>query len=174
MRRIGLCCVVGMVLPLVVAANAWAQGAVLQVTPQSAAPGEVVTVSGSAFNQSSPNVGGIDIRLDTRDAPPLTSATPNSAGRFDIQFVVPPGTAPGEHLVIGTQLSVRGRHVFGVPGRARLRVTGPRAAAASAAPGRSVIDATVAIGSGIVALVLLAGGALAVSRRRTLNRSIGS
>ena len=174
MRRIGLFCVVGVLLPLMATSSAWAQGAVLQVTPQSAAPGDVVSVSGSGYNQSSATIGGIDIRLDTRDANSLASTTVGSNQRFEVQFVIPPGTAPGEHLVIGTQISVRGRHVFGVPGRARLRVTGPRAAAASAAPSRSVIDATVAIGTASVALVLLAGGALAVLRRRTLNRPIGS
>ena len=177
MRRIGLFFVVGVVLPLVATASAWAQGAVLQVTPQVAAPGDVVTVTGSAYNQSTTIIGGVDIRFDTRDGESVANTTVGSSGRFTIEFPVPgpARVAPGEHLLIGTQVSSTGRHVFGVPGRGRLTVTGPRAAAASAAPpGRSVIQATTALGAGVIALILLAGGTLAVGRLRTLNRPLGS
>ena len=184
MRRIGLFEMVGVVLPLVVTASASAQGAVLQVNPPTAAPGDAVIVTGSAYNQTSATTRGVDIRLDTRDAEPLTSTTPDTSGRLSATIVIPAGTAPGEHLVIGTQVSVRDRHVFGVPGRARLRVTAPRAARATAPPGtappsstppaRAATDATTALGAAVIALILLAGGTLLAARLRTLNRPLGS
>ncbi len=173
-RRVGLFLFCGLVLPMVIVANASAQGAVLELTPTSGPPGTVINVSGSGFSGSSAAItGGVDIRLNTRDAEPRANGLPGSNGRFTTSFSIPPGTASGEYLVIGTQTSVRGRHVFGTPGRAKLRVTAA-SASTSAPPGRGTSQATVALGSLMVALVLLAGGTLAVRRQRAHNRPLGS
>ena len=166
-RRVGLFLFCGLVLPLVLTANASAQGAVLELTPKSGPPGTVITVAGSSYNGSTATTitGGVNIRLDTRDAEVLANGLPGTNGRFTTSFPIPAGTTPGEHLVIGTQTTVRDRHTFGTPGRAKLTVTAA-ASSASAPPGRGTSQATIAVGSLMVALVLLAGGALAVRRQR--------
>lgn len=172
-RRVGLFLSCALGLPLVIVANASAQGAILELNPPSAAPGDVVNVTGAGYSQVSPNVNGVDIRLSTRDADPLRSGVlPDSNNRISTEFVVPQGLAAGEYLVIATQLSVRDRQVFGGPGRAKLRVTAARAAAASAPPGRAGPDGTVALGTALPALILLAGGALAARRLRGPDRPL--
>ena len=174
-RTVGLFLFCGLVLPLVIVANASAQGAILELSPQSAAPGSVVNVTGAGYSPATTRVNGVDIRLSTRDAEPLrTGVLPDTNNRITTEFVVPPGLAPGEYLVIATQLSVRNRQVFGGPGRAKLRVTGARAAAASAPPGRAAPHATVLLGSAMLALLLLTGGALAARRLRAPQRPLGS
>lgn len=174
-RTVGLFLFCGLVLPLVAAANASAQGAVLELNPKSAAPGAVVNVTGAGYSAVSPNVNGVDIRLSTRDAQPLrTGVLPDTNNRITTEFQVPAGLAAGEYLVIATQLSVRNRQVFGGPGRAKLRVTAARAAAASAPPGRTGPHATVLLGSATLALLLLTGGALAARRLRAPHRPLGS
>ena len=186
MRRIVLFCVVGVVLPLVVTSSAWAQGTGLRLSPQTAAPLDVVNVTGFGFSGTNANTQpGVDIRLDTRDAEVLTTVIPDSANNISATIVIPAGTAPGEHLVLGTQLSVRGRQAgFSGPGRGRLRVTAPRAARATAPPGSApsspppaapaATDAVTALGAAVIALILLAGGTLLAARLRTLNRPLGS
>ena len=173
-RRVGLFLLCGLVVPLVAAANASAQGAVLELNPKSGRPGTVINVAGAGYNPASPTVtGGVNIRLNTRDAEPLANALPDSNNRISTSFAIPAGTAPGEYLVIGTQTTVRGRHTFGTPGRAKLRVTAA-SASTSAPPSRGTSQAAVALGSLMVALILLAGGALAVRRQRAHNRPSGS
>lgn len=171
-RRVGLFLLCGLVLPLVAAANASAQGAILELNPKSGPPGTVINVAGAGFTRPTVNIGQVQIRLSTRDAlPVLRNALPDSSGRITTEFVVPDGLAPREYLVIATQTSVRGRQVFGGPGRAKLRVTAPAAATASAPPGPFASATTMAIGAAGIALILLAGGALALPKLRTLTRS---
>jgi hypothetical protein len=173
--KIGLVLAVGFVLPLAVAASASAQGARLTVTPSTARVGDTVNVTGAAFNPSNANVaGGVDIRLNTRDGEPLANALPTPQNTISASFVVPPSVTPGEYLVIATQTSVRGRHTFGGPGRAKLRVV---AAAGAAPPGRFPFAGAppAAVAGTLLALILLAGGTtLAVRRLRTPNRPLGS
>lgn len=170
-RRVGLFLVFGLMLPLVGAANAFAQGATVELTPSTGKPGDVITVTGSGYTAPNDPVGAPQIRLSTRDAEPIKPVTVVQ-GAFSDSFPIPAGLGPGEYLVIVTQQTSRGAHVFGTPGRARLQVTAG-AAAAAAPPSRSASQATVAVGSVMVALLLLAGGATAV-RRRTSNRPLGS
>ena len=174
-RRVGLLLLCGLVLPLVVVANASAQGAVLELTPKSGPAGTVITVAGASYNPSNETTitGGVNIRLNTRDAEPLANGLPGTNGRFTTSFAIPPGTPTGEHLVIGTQTTVRNRHTFGTPGRAKLLVTAA-SASGSAPPGRGTSRATITLGSLMVALVLLAGGTLAVRRQRAHNWPLGS
>lgn len=174
-EKFGLVLAVGFMLPLAAATNALAQGARLTVTPSTARVGETVNVTGAAFNPSNANVaGGVDIRLNTRDAEPLANAIPTPQNTISASFVVPPSVTPGEHLVIATQVSVRGRHTFGGPGRAKLRILAP---AGAAPPGRSPFSGAppAALAGTLLALILLAGGTtLAVRRLRTLNQPLGS
>lgn len=178
-RRIGLFLVTGMLLPLAVAAEASAQGATLTVTAPStgqATPGQVITVTGTGFNPTNAHVGGVDIRLNTRDSEPLANTNPTPQGTITAEFPLPQAASlpPGEHLLIGTQVTTRGRHTFGTPGRTKLRiVAGTRGEEASAAgfPG----DVPPAALAGILALVALTGTVVFCARRlRTLDRPLGS
>lgn len=178
-RRIGLFLVTGMLLPLAMAAEASAQGATLTVivpgaTPGQASPGQVITVTGTGFNPTNAHVGGVDIRFNTRDSEPLANTNPTPQGTISAEFPLPPNVAVGEHLLIGTQVTTRGRHTFGTPGRAKLRiVAGTRGEGASAAgfPG----DIPPAALAGILALIALTGTVVFCARRlRTLDRPLGS
>jgi len=169
-RRAGLFLFCGLVLPLVVVANASAQGATLELFPKSGPPGTEVTVNGFGFSQSATSESP-QIRLMTRGAPVLRTASVTPQNTFSTTFNIPAGTAPGEYLVLATQSSVRGRSTSG-PGRAKFRVTAG-AAGAAAAPGGGTSQTVVTLGTLMVALVLLAGGTLAVRRLRTPNRPLG-
>ena len=171
-RRVGLGCVVGLCASLVLTATAYGQGATLVVSPTSATPGTVINVTGTGFNPSSAHIAsGVDIRLDRRDAEPLANTNPTGQGTISVSFPLPANTPPGEYLVIGTQRSVRGRDTFGGPGRAKLRVTATRAAAASGGhlPGNLP---PAAIAGALLALLALAGGsAFGVRRTRMTART---
>ena len=170
-RRVGLFLLFGMVLPCVWAASASAQGAVIELTPESGPPGTVINVTGSGFTTPTSPVQAPQLRFSTRDAEPIKPVTVVQ-GAFSDSFPIPQGMAPGEYLVIATQTTERGAHVFGTPGRAKLRVTAG-AASAAVPPGRSTSQATVAVGGAVIALILLAGGTAAV-RRRTSHVPLGS
>ena len=171
-RRAGLFLFCGLVLPLVIVANASAQGATLVLNPTSGPPGTPIEATGSGFSASNAVVDNPKIRFSTRDAPVLKEGTVSSGNSFTTTFPAP-SLPPGEYLVLATQTSVRGRTTSG-PGRAKFVITAGAASAASAPPGRGTSQATVALGSLMVALVLLAGGTLAVRRQRAHNRPLGS
>lgn len=174
-RRVGLFLMCGLVLPLVAAANASAQGAVLELSPQSGPPGTVVSVEGAGFSQASDNIiGGVNLRFMTRDALVLRNAELNPQNGISTTLTIPAGTAAGEYLVLATQTSVRGRHLFGTPARAKFRVTPAGAAAATAAPsGPAVSPTAIVIASTLLALILLAGGTLAARSRRAPDQPLG-
>ncbi len=172
-RRVGLFLLCGLVWPLVAAANASAQGAVLELSPQSGPPGTVVAVEGAGFTQGNVNVtGGVNLRFMTRDAPVLRNAEVNQQNRISTTLTIPAGTAVGEYLVLATETSVRGRHLFGTPARAKFRVTPPGAAAAAAAPSGPAVS-PIAIAGTLLALILLAGGTLAIRGRRAADLPLG-
>jgi hypothetical protein len=165
-RKHALIVVAGLMLPLGTAANAGAQGATLVVTPSSATPGQVVTVTGSAFNPSTANIAsGVNIRLSTRDSEPLANSNVSPQGTISATFPLPPNLTPGVYLLIGTQTSTRDRHTFGGPGRAKLRITAAGAAAIPGhAPGDPAAPPGVLIGTFLALLGLTCG--LAVCGRR--------
>lgn len=184
-RRVGLFLSCGLVLPLVVVANASAQGATLEINPKFGPPGTVVTASGGGYvvgttANPQPNItGGVNIRLDFRTAEVLANTSVDTANRINVQFTIPPGTAAGEHLVMATQNSdqrpggLGGQTVAG-PGRAKFLVTSGARAGAGGSPGGLGNGFPTAGGALIVALILLAGGTLAVRGMRTTNRPLGS
>lgn len=177
-RRIGLFLVTGMLLPLAMAAEASAQGATLTVTVPStgqATPGQVITVTGTGYNPTNAHVGGVDIRLNTRDAEPLANANPTPQNTITAEFPLPLSLAPGEHLLIATQVTTRGRHTFGTPGRTKLRIlpaaTRGDGAGAAGFPG-DIPPAALAV---FLALIGLTGAAALYARRlRTSDRTLGS
>lgn len=167
-RRVGLSLFVGLVLPLVAAASASAQGAVLRVSKQVVAPGDLITIEGSSF---SPTL--VNIRIGpTRDSEIVRETNGPS---FAVELEVPP-LAPGWHLIQATQVTAAGRHRGFTPGRTRIRVTAASGAAglppaggpADAGPPTPLVVA-------VIGLFLLAGtSALTVRKLRTLNRPLGN
>lgn len=168
-RRVGLFLIVGVVLPLMVAANASAQGTVIQFSPQSVSPGQLVTVTGGSFNTAA-GASPVNIRLQHRDGTIiLAGANLNTRGQLDnVQFPMP-AVPPGIYLVIATQTYANGRQVAFTPGRTRIRVLAAGAKGA-AAPGGAGPTGLLSAGV-ILALILLAGGSvLAATRLRAHNR----
>jgi hypothetical protein len=175
-RNVGLFVVVGSLLPLVFAANASAQGANLDVSPKTASPGQVVTVTGSGYSQTGGGLSGASIRLSTRNGQELVTDSVDTAGRIEASFPVP-NVAPGWYLIIAHQpVDANGRAKSFTPGRTRLRIVAPVARSAVAAgdgsssgggwPGQPAWLAVVGIG-----LILLATASSLVARRRwTHNR----
>jgi hypothetical protein len=167
-RRIGLFLVVGVVLPLVVAATASAQGSTLQLSVQTASPGQSVTATGGSFS-SAAGFSSVSIRLSTRDGRILTDATPDSRGRIEARFRAP-SVDPGEYLILATQTSANGRQRAFTPARTTLRVvaagSGAVAPPGGGSPGGGPPIAPLAAAT--LALTLLAAGStLTVRRLRT-------
>lgn len=176
-RKLGLFLVCGLVLPLVVAASASAQGATMMVTPKTASPGQVVTVrSFSGGFSTAAGTSGVVIRLDTRTGRVLRTVTPDARGNINVEFPLPGDVPAGWRLLVATQtVDANGRQRGFTPARTRLRVGG--AAAGSAAPGGPGGSpgspgsplGLLALGSGLI--LLLTGGALTARKLRTPNRS---
>lgn len=172
-RNVGLFLVCGLVLPLLVAASASAQGATMVVTPKSARAGDVVRVRSFNGNFSTATgTSNVVIRDGTRTGRILRSTPPDPRGNINIEFPLPADLQPGWHLLVATQtVDATGRQRGFTPGRTRLRITA--ASAGSAAPaGRGGSPGSplgfLAIGP---ALVLIATGATLTARNlRTRNR----
>ena len=175
-RKVGLFFVCGLVLPLVVAATASAQGSNIIVTPKTARAGDTVNLR--TFNGSYTNAAGssgVVIRDGTRWGRILRNTTADARNNINVDVPLPADMQPGWHLLLAIQtIDVNGRQRGFLPGRTRLLVTA--APAGSAAPGNpggrgGLPDSPLvllAIGS---ALILLAtGGVLTTRRFRTLNR----
>jgi len=172
-RNVGLFFVCGLVLPLVVAASAAAQGANIVVTPKTARVGETVNLR--TFNGSYTNAAGssgVVIRDGTRTGRVLRNATADSRGNINVDFPLPGDLQPGWHLLVAVQtIDANNRQRGFLPGRTRLLVTA--AAGGSAVPGGrgGLPDSPLgllALGS---ALVLLATGAALTTRKlRTLKQ----
>jgi len=169
-RRAGLFLLCGLVLPLVIVANASAQSSTVIVTPNPAPPGSVVTVTGSGYSQ----LGPVDLRFDFRDADfARPGVSVDSAGRFSTSFPLPASLTPGLHLLIATQVTAQGRHRGFGPGRGKLRVL-PAAGSAGVPAGRSPGDGPpLALMIGALALLLAGTATLTVRTLRTSNRPAG-
>ena len=150
-RKFGLLLIVGAALPLICAANASAQGAVMLVSPKVATPGQAVTVTGSGFG-----AGDVDIRLMKRNGTSVGGTTADTAGRISTTIQAPAGA--GQYLLIGIQTTANGRQRAFTPGRTRLRVAGTAAAATAARAPKGGFGPALPIGADIGFLLLLAGG----------------
>ncbi len=175
-RGVGAFLAVGVLLPLVVAANASAQGATLVLNPATARPGQAVTVTGSGFS-SGAGTSAVNIRLSTRTGQSLASTSADTRGRISASVPIPPSLGPGTYLIVGTQTIASGRQGFATPGRAVLQVVAAGQASNAAPPrgGSSDGGPPAPLPAVAIALALLAGGCvLTVRRLRTVNRSLGS
>lgn len=174
-RYVGLYSMVGLLLPLVVAATASAQGASLEVNPKMASPGQPVTVTGGGYTQTGGGLSGASIRLSTRNGLELANEPVDTAGRIEASFPVPQGLAPGWYLIIGTQIvEANGRQKSFTPGRTRLRVVAAAkdsAGAAASSDGGGLPGGPGWLTAGALALAFLAAGSTLAARRRwTHNR----
>lgn len=166
-RKVGLFFLCGVVLPLVFAATASAQGATLVVSDSTPAPDQRITVTGRSFSGSNAN-GPVNIRLDSRSGEPLASATPDSSGFFSQDVRLPADMSQGWHLLIATQTTnANGRQTAFTPGRTRLNVGGTSGSSGVGAPGGGGLPGPpLALLAGGSALILLAGAATLTARRR--------
>ena len=162
-RNFGLFLACGVVLPLLFAASAHAQGAVMLVSPKVATPGQLVTVTGSGFGN-----GDVNIRLNRRNGDLIGGTVTDTSGRISTTIAAP--ATPGQYLIIGIQTTPNGRQRAFTPGRTRLRVV---AAAAKGAAGAAPSDGAgpaVPIAAGLGLLLLAGGLTFTVRRQRALRR----
>ena len=171
-RKVGLFVMVGFVLPLVLAASASGQGAVLEVSPKTARPGEEITVAGRGFS-SGTGTSNVFIRLQTRTAPSLRSIAADTAGNINTTFLLPTTLTPGWYLVQGTQTHTpTGRQRAFTPGRARILVQGTPVEPTAAPGGNGGPTSPLALSAvGLALILLLAAASTLIARRRwTPNR----
>ena len=147
-RRVGFLLIFGALVPLALAATAWACGvlATVKVDRSVARPGDTLRVTGVNYepsngatpaNNNTPQFTPVQIRWNSRTGPvvgedtPAPRGTPNS-GQIDTTVTVPSNAAPGFYLVVGTQNRLAdGTPKSGSPGRTSMRVQGAAAGAAS-------------------------------------------
>ena len=180
-RRIGFLLIFGALVPLAVAATAWACGvlATLRVDSSVASPGQTLTVTGVNYDSRMDQFTPVQIRWGSRTGPVIGQAVP-VGGRISTQVQVPGNSAAGWHVLNGTQHRISdGAPKSGTPGRTTLRVQGAAqgSSAWSSAPGGG---AGVTVGGGpsapplvptllgvVLSLGLLGSGLTLVSRSRT-------
>jgi hypothetical protein len=156
-----------MLVALATAPSAFAQGTILQVTPQTVSPGQTVTVTGGSFSTTA-GTSGVNIRINTRNGQVLLSgADIDSRGLLQNATFPWPAMAPGNYLVLGTQTYANGRQVAFTPARTRVRVVAASSAAAAAGGGDGGgLPGPLPLGVGAVALLLIAGTALTARKLR--------
>ncbi len=173
-RRVGLFLVAGVILPLVVAATASAQGSTLRLSTQVASPGETVTATGGSFTTAA-GASTVSIRLSTRDGQILTDATPDTRGEIEARLRIP-SVSPGWYLVLATQTTANGRQRAFTPARTRLLVrasgTGAVTPPAGGSPGEGP-PAGVLL-AGILAVVILLAAGSTLTARRLRNQPLGN
>ena len=176
-RKVGLFLMVGFVLPLVVAASASGQGAVLQLSPSTVRAGDSVQASSPSGYSSGTGANDVVIRLSTRRGRALRSVAANPRGGFDTAVPIPANLSPGLYLVLATQTAANGRQGFSTPGRAKLQVLPASPGAGGGAPGGSTGQAPpLPLLAAILGMVLLvvSGGTLAARRIRMSRPQLGS
>lgn len=176
-RRVGLFVMVGFVLPLVVAASAWAQGAVLQLSPSTVRAGDSVQASSLSGYSQTGAASSVVIRLSTRSGRVLKSTDANPRGGINAEVPIPANLSPGLYLVLATQtVNANGRQASGTPGRAKLQVLPASPGSGGGAPGGSTGQAPpLALLAAILGMVLLvSGGTLAARRIRMSRPQLGS
>ena len=179
-RRVGFLLIFGALVPLALAATAYACGvlATLKSSATVAAPGSTVTVSGVNYSSDMNAFTPVQIRWNSRTGPVLDTVTP-VGGRFSEEITLP-NSQPGWFVVNATQNSVAtGAPKAGTPGRTTLRVQGASASGSSWSTGPGG-GAAVNVGGGpggpplvptllgvVLSLGLLGSGLTLVSRSRT-------
>lgn len=189
-RRAGFFLIFGALVPLAVAATAWACGNLATLRgPGVAAPGSTITVTGSNYQDNTASPTGstpVQIRLDSRTGPVLADNLIPSGPRRAISAQVSlAGVSPGYHVLQGTQWRKSdGFPASGTPGRTTIRVQGSSASSSSGSswgsPGAPVkVDAggpggsapmSTLLGVGLSLALLGIGSTLVARSRRAARR----
>lgn len=195
-RRVGFFLIFGALVPLAVAATAWACGvlATLKTSSSVAAPGQTLTVTGVNYQPNNgvtstnpaPTFTPVQIRWNSRAGAVLKEVTPDAEGKINTTIEVPQ-VPPDWYVLNGTQFRLSdGTPKSGTPGRVTLRVQGAAAGAASAwdktpaGPGGTAIKVDAGPGSPAtlptllaigLSLALLGSGLTLVRRSRTRSAS---
>lgn len=121
-RRYAVGALASIAVVVVAASTAWAcvSGPVVNLSTVQAKPGEQVTVTGTGFRQADP----VKIRFNALDGPVLAELAKPENQTINASFAVPPGTAPGNYVLIVTQTKADGSLSLS-PIRAVLTVVGP-------------------------------------------------
>lgn len=121
-RRVALGGLASIAVLVVAASTAWAcvSGPVVNLSTVQARPGEQVTVTGTGFRQPDK----VDVRFNALDGPVVASLDRPENQTVNASFTVPPGTTPGNYVVIVTQTKPDGSLSLS-PVRAVLTVVGP-------------------------------------------------
>lgn len=176
---------VGAIAVLAVSAGAWAciAGPTLEVPVREVKAGEMVTLKGVSYNRSP-----VLVRFNALDGPVLATIEPTggtaTSSNWNLEGTValPPGTQPGNYVLITTQPGPDGS-LTQIPTRALVTVVGAStpvvgASIGTAQPDRPVglergesvstgAKAMVALGVGGVALFIAGMAAMLADRRRT-------
>lgn len=140
-------------VPLMLASAAFACQRLVDahVRPNGGPPGTEVNITGGNYIANS----SVQVRWNSRTAPPLVVATTDDRGRFNATFRAPNGPI-GYNTIIVTQYTATGVPCSGCPGRASFNLR------AANATGQTNLDPSVLVTPvGLAGLLLL----VAISRR---------
>lgn len=195
-RRLGFFLIIGAAVSLIAVSTAWACGVLATLTtPATAAPGSTVNVTGRNYSANA-SFGAVQIRLNSRTATPIGSATVGGDTKINTNVTLPANLSPGWYVLLGTQANITtGVPKSGTPGRTSIRVQGAAAASrhrnggavatpwsSTTPPGGSGGMAVKVVGGSsgsafvptllgiFLSLGLLGGGVTLVARSRTANR----
>ncbi|MCA1850053.1 MAG: hypothetical protein LC672_03090, partial [Acidobacteria bacterium] len=132
-RRVGFLLIFGALVPLAVAATAWACGvlATVKVDSPVAAPGQTLNVTGINYESNMTNFTPVEIRWNSRTGEKVGEAIP-VGGKIATTIQVPRTAAAGWYVLNGVQFRKSdGTPKSGTPGRTTLRVQGPAVGASS-------------------------------------------
>ncbi len=103
------------------AAAAWAcvSGPVVNLSTVKAKAGDTVTITGTGFRLTDP----VQVRFNALDGPVIAELAKPDNQTITASFVVPPGTQPGNYVIIVTQ--ARAGNLTLSPIRAVMTVVGP-------------------------------------------------
>ena len=120
-RRLAAGALAGTAMLVMVASAAWAcvSGPVVNLSTVTAKPGDEVTLTGTGFRQAHP----VQVRWNALDGPIVAELAKPESQTITANFTVPPGTAPGNYVVIVSQTN-DGKTTLS-PIRAVLNVVGP-------------------------------------------------
>lgn len=145
--------------------------AMLNLSPNTVAPGQTVTASIQAITASSTGTAPppVVFHMDTLNGPVLATGTTTSFGTT-ATFTVPASTTSGDHLVIATQTLTPGSSTWGMPARAVMHVSANGSTAPQSSGSAPVstsntagLSTSSAFSPGILALIAVGVAAVAMS-----------
>lgn len=146
--------------------------AMLNLSPNSVAPGQTVTASIQAITASATATTApppVVFHMDTLNGPVLATGTTTTFGTT-ATFTVPANTTTGDHLVIATQVQAQGSSTWGMPARAVMHVSANGSTAPQSSGSAPVstsnsagLSTSSALSPGILALIGVGVAAVAVS-----------